>query len=103
MPDRNSGISFNLTGHSEMRSSGSRQSLQAIADFSIHYTYPTFVETKEAIGCSRKVKIGILFDSETLSDLADNDEEPFLPFLKGLFLSVSVLPFPLSLKSGRWC
>lgn len=77
------GISFSLEGHSRVHSSDHWQSYLTKPGQSAHYicSDPFFV--KEDIGASRKVKILIMFDNRTLLDLAGEDEEPFLPFLKG--------------------
>jgi len=80
----NSGISFILTGNSEVRSSTNPQVLSSIPDTNSHYVSPMHQTLEEDITSLRKVKILLAFDKETLLDFANEDEEPFLPFLKGL-------------------
>lgn len=82
--DWNYGISFNLTGHSEVYSSEHRRSISAKAGSNVHYAFPGLANVKEEVGITHKFKICILFDKKTLLDLANEDEEAFLPFLKGL-------------------
>lgn len=84
MPYKSVGVSFNVTGHSEIRSLGPQFHAQAKSNSSTHYSYPTRLKIGEEIRCSRKCKIGIILDYETFSNLANEDEEPFLPFIKGL-------------------
>ncbi|WP_320044322.1 AraC family transcriptional regulator [uncultured Desulfobacter sp.] len=79
-----SGMSFNLTGHSDVRSSEHRQILSAIPDTDAYYVYSYPQILEEDIAATRKVKVSILFDKKTLLDFVNEDEEPFLPFLKGL-------------------
>ncbi len=78
------GISFNLTGNSRIHASKYWQSYLAASGSSAHYVNSDPFIVKEEIGVARKVKIAIGFDTKTLLDLADEDEEHFLPFLKGL-------------------
>lgn len=77
------GISFSLTGHSRVHSSEHWQSYLTKPGQSAHYICSDPFVVKEDIGASQKVKVLIMFDNRTLLDLANEDEEPFLPFLKG--------------------
>jgi len=79
----NYGIGFNVTGHSEVRLSTHRHPLSARSGSSVDFIYPESLHVEEDIGIRQKVKICILFDTKTLLELASEDEEPFLPFLKG--------------------
>ncbi|MCG8551979.1 MAG: AraC family transcriptional regulator [Desulfobacterales bacterium] len=87
--DWNFGVSFNISGNSRVRSLKSRQ-LSAKAGLSAHYAYPSALRIEEEIGITHKSKIAILFDPKTLLDLANEDEEPFLPFLKGFHRQIPV-------------
>lgn len=87
------GISFNLIGHSEVRSLEHRKVLSSIPDTNAHYVYPTPQKIEEVIEARRKVKVAILFNKTTLLELAQEDEEPFLPFLKGLQSQVPVAEY----------
>ncbi len=87
--DWNFGISFNLTGHSEIHSSEYRQ-IAARPGISVHYAYPGRQKIIEDVGVGHKSKVAVLFDSHTLQNLADEDEEPFLPFLKSDQNQISV-------------
>ena len=78
------GVEFNLKGYSESRSSAHAQAFSVQPGLSAHYICPTPLSMKEDIGGKRNVRIRILFDRKTLLDFANEDEEPFLPFLKGL-------------------
>ena len=78
------GISFNLTGRSKIRSSRYWQSFMSNSGSSTHYINSDPFIVEEEVGVTRKVKIAIIFDNKTLLDLADEDEESFLPLLKGL-------------------
>jgi len=83
-PDWGSGMSFNLTGHSELRSSEHRSVLSSKPDTNAHFVYSYPQTLEEDIAVPRKVKVSLAFDKKTLLDFANEDEEPFLPFLKGL-------------------
>ncbi len=87
--DWNFGVSFNLNGYSEVHASGCWQ-IAAKPGVSVHYAYPGLQKIVEEIGVGHKFKIAVLFDSYTLQNLADGDEEPFLPFLKGYESKISV-------------
>lgn len=78
-----SGISFNLTGHSDVRSSEYRQVLSSKPDTNAHYVYP-YPQILEEDIAARKVKVSLNFDKKTLLDFANEHEEPFMPFLKGM-------------------
>lgn len=85
-----SGISFNLAGYSEVCSTEHQQILQARPDTSVHFAYPYPQILSENITTSRRVKVSLVFDSKTLLDFANEDEEPFLPFLQGLQKQIPV-------------
>ncbi|WP_321415452.1 AraC family transcriptional regulator [uncultured Desulfobacter sp.] len=85
-----SGMSFNLTGHSEIRSSEHRTVVSAKPDTNAHYVYPYPQALEENTVPPRKVKVSLTFDKKTLLDFADEDEEPFVPFLKGLQKQIPV-------------
>lgn len=87
--DWNFGVSFNISGNSEVRFSKNRP-FPAKSGLSIHYAYPSSLRIEEEIGITHKSKIAILFDPKTLLDLANEDEEPFRPFLKGLQSQIPV-------------
>ena len=78
------GVGFNLIGYSESRLSTHNQTFSVKNGFSAHYIYPTPATMQKDIGVTHNVRIKIFFDKKTLLDFADEDEEPFLPFLKGL-------------------
>jgi len=78
------GISFNLTGRSRIRSSKYWHSFMSNSGFSSHYINSDPFIVEEEVGGTRKVKVAVIFDIKTLLDLADEDEESFLPLLKGL-------------------
>ncbi len=78
----NFGVSFNLSGYAEVYSSKCRR-IAAMPGSSVHYAYPGLQEIEENIGVTHRSKISVLSDSETLLNLANGDEEPFLPFLQG--------------------
>lgn len=87
----NYGIGFNVTGHSEVRLSTHRLPLFAKSGLSMDFIYPKLLHVEEDIGMTRKVKICILFDTKTLLDLANEDEEPFFPFLEGFQKQIPVI------------
>lgn len=78
------GISFNIAGKSRIHSSKYWKSYFSDSGSATHYINSDPFIVKEEIGAVRKVKVAIIFDNQTLLNLADEDEEPFLPFLKGL-------------------
>ncbi|WP_321413703.1 helix-turn-helix transcriptional regulator [uncultured Desulfobacter sp.] len=84
------GVGFNLIGHSESRLSAHNQAFSVKNGFSEHYIYPTPATMQKDIGVTHNVRIKIFFDKKTLLDFAKEDEEPFLPFLKGLQRQVCV-------------
>lgn len=77
-------MSFNIAGHSDVCSSEHQQVLSAKPDTDAYYVYSYPQILEEDIVAKRKVKVSILFDKKTLLDFANEDEAPFLPFLKGL-------------------
>jgi len=78
------GVGFNLIGYSKSRLSAHRPAFLVKNGYSAHYIYPTPVITQKDIGVTHNLKIKIFFDKKMLLDFANEDEEPFLPFLKGL-------------------
>jgi len=84
------GVGFNLNGYSELRLSAHRQAISAKSGLSVHHIFPTPLVMREEIGMSHKVRLSIFFDRQTLLNFADEDEEPFLPLLKGLQRQVCV-------------
>ncbi len=84
MPVRNCGIGFSLTGNSTILSSKDWPSYSVKPGLSSHYIGSEPMVVKEILRGGRKINITIGFDSKILSDLANEDEAPFLPFLKGI-------------------
>lgn len=78
------GINFNLTGQSRVLASKYWPSFLSEAGSSTHYVNTDPFLVKEEIAPERKVKFAIIFDHNTLLDLADEDEESLLPLVKGL-------------------
>lgn len=76
------GIGFRLDGYSECRIPTQRQSFSIDKGKSGQFSSPGSIIAEEDIGITHKVETRILFDEKTLLDLADEDEEPFLSFLK---------------------
>jgi len=83
------GVGFNLNGYSQVRLSTNGQVFSAKPGSSTHHIFPTPLIMEEDIG-GHKVSIAIIFDKKTLMDFANEDEEPFLPFLEGLQRQVCV-------------
>ncbi len=83
LPAGNYGISFNLAGHSTVHTSEYWQSYSTRPGQSAYHICPEPFAVQEDISASRRVKVVIMFDRKTLLDFASEDEEPFLPFLKG--------------------
>ncbi len=77
----NCGMSFNLTGHSEICAQRHQQ-VAAKSGSIAHYAYPGLYKITENIDAGSRSKIMFLFDSKTLLNLAAEDEEAFLPFLQ---------------------
>ena len=84
------GVGFNLIGYYESRLSTHRQAFTFKPALSAHYICPTPVIMEEDIGGTHNVRLRIFFDRKTLLDFANEDEEPFLPFLNGLQRQVCV-------------
>lgn len=77
------GVGFNLNGSSKLRLSTHGQVFFNKPGSSTHHIFSTPLIMEEDIG-GRKVSISVIFDRKTLMDFANEDEETFLPFLKGL-------------------
>ncbi|MBM9616518.1 helix-turn-helix transcriptional regulator [Desulfobulbus rhabdoformis] len=86
--DWNFGVGFNIIGHSKSRSSAHTQTVSIDPGVSAHFISPGSTTIEEDIVTKHQLKICVLFDTKTLHGMADEDEEPFLPFLKGLHKQV---------------
>ena len=77
------GVGFSVTGHSKARSSAYTQVVSIDPGLSGHFISPGSTAIEEDLLTKCKLKVCVLFDTKTLQDLANDDEESFLPFLKG--------------------
>ncbi|WP_051309493.1 helix-turn-helix transcriptional regulator [Desulfogranum japonicum] len=78
------GVGFSIIGHSQSRTSDFAPSVSLDPGMSGHFIIPDFKEIEEDILSRHKLKVCVLFDTKTLLNMANEDEETFLPFLKGL-------------------
>ena len=86
------GVGFDLIEHSESRLSTHRQAFSFKSGLSAHYIFstPLIMKSDIGVGVTDNVRIKVLFDKKTLLDFANQDEEPFLPFLNGLQSQICV-------------
>ena len=84
------GVGFSIIGHSQGRSSAYTQTVSVAPGLSGHFISPESTTIEEDILTEHKLKVCVLFDTKTLQDMAGDDEEAFLPFLKGFHGQIPV-------------
>ena len=77
------GAGFSIIGHSKARTSAYTRTVSVDPGLSGHFVSPDSTAFEEEILTKRKVRVCVLFNTKTLHDMAKDDEEAFLPFLKG--------------------